>query len=68
MKQGYRDLYVINYRLQGLAAKNYKIQKIMLANKENSRVRSEKYHGGAGLRRFNRSRVFCNFRKTQKNT
>jgi hypothetical protein len=30
----------------------------VLANTENIRVRSEKFYGGAGLRRCNRSRVF----------
>jgi hypothetical protein len=44
MKQSCRDLYIINYRLQGLAAKNCKTQKIVLANKEKFRVRSEKDH------------------------
>jgi hypothetical protein len=45
MKQGCRDLYIINYRFQGLAAKNCKTQKILLANKEKFRVRTEKYYG-----------------------
>jgi hypothetical protein len=45
MKQGCRDLYVINYRLQGLETKNCKTQKIVLANKEKFRIRSKKYHG-----------------------
>jgi hypothetical protein len=56
MKQCCRDLYVINYRLWGLAGKKFKIQKIVLANTEKFRVRSEKFYGGAGLRRCNRSR------------
>jgi hypothetical protein len=42
MKQGCRDLYIINYRLQGLAEKNYKTQEIVLANQEKIRVRSGK--------------------------
>jgi hypothetical protein len=45
MKQGCRDLYVINYRFQGLARKICRTQKIVLANKGKSRVRFEKYHG-----------------------
>jgi hypothetical protein len=31
----------------------------VLANTEKFRVRSEKFHGGGGLRRCNRSRGFC---------
>jgi hypothetical protein len=58
MKPGCRDLYVINYRLRRLAGKNYKIEEIVLANTEKFRVRSEKFYGGAGLRRCNRSRGF----------
>jgi hypothetical protein len=53
MKQRCRDVYVINYSFQGLAGKKYKTQKIVLANTEKFRVRSEKFHGGAGLRRCN---------------
>jgi hypothetical protein len=45
MKQCCRDLYVINYRLRGLSGKNFKTQKIVLANTEKFRVRSKKYHG-----------------------
>jgi hypothetical protein len=58
MKQCCRDLYVINYSFQGLAGKKYYTQKIVLANTEKFRVRSEKFYGGAGLRRCNRSRGF----------
>jgi hypothetical protein len=68
MKQCCRDLYVINYRLQGLVAQICKTQKIVLANREKFRVRSEKYQGGAGLKRCNRSRGFsANFRTHRKN-
>jgi hypothetical protein len=67
MKKGCRDLYIINYRFHGLAAKNCKTQKIVLTNKEKFRVRSEKDHGGAGLKRCNRSRGFsANFTRHRK--
>jgi hypothetical protein len=52
------DLYAINYRLRGLAEKKYKTQKIVLTKYEKIRVRSEKFYGGAGLRRWNRFRGF----------
>jgi hypothetical protein len=58
MKQCCRDLYIINYRLRGLAGKKFKTQKIVLTNTEKFRVRSEKFYDGAGLRRCNRSRGF----------
>jgi hypothetical protein len=58
IKQHYRDLYAINYRLQGFAEKKCKTHKIVLAKTEKFRVRSEKYHGGAGLKRWKRSRGF----------
>jgi hypothetical protein len=45
MKQRCRDLYAINYRLQGLAEKKCKTHKIVLAKIEKFRVRSGKYHG-----------------------
>jgi hypothetical protein len=45
MKQGCKDLYVINYRFQGLAGKICKTQKIVLANKKKFRVGSTKDHG-----------------------
>jgi hypothetical protein len=45
MKQGFKDLYVIKYRFQGLAGKICKTQKIVLANTEKFRVRSTKGHG-----------------------
>jgi hypothetical protein len=39
----------------------------MIANTEKFRVRSEKFHGGAGLRRRNRSRGFsANFTRHKK--
>jgi hypothetical protein len=67
MKQRCRDVYVINYRLRGLAGKKFKTQKIVLANIEKFRVRSEKIYGGAGLRRCNRSRGFsANFTRHKK--
>jgi hypothetical protein len=41
----------------------------VLANTEKFRVRSEKFHGGAGLRGCNRSRGFsAKFQKTHKFT
>jgi hypothetical protein len=58
MKQRCRDVYVINYRLWGLAGKKFKTQKIVLANTEKFRVRSEKFYGGARLRRCIRSMGF----------
>jgi hypothetical protein len=67
MKQGCKDLYVINYRLRELAAKNYKTQEIVLANWEKFRVRSEKFHGGAGLRRCNRSEGFLQIMQDTEN-
>jgi hypothetical protein len=68
IKQRCRDLYAINYRLQGLAEKKYKTQKIGLTNTEKIRVRPEKFHGGAGLKRWKRSRGFLqNLQETGKN-
>jgi hypothetical protein len=71
IKQGYRGLYAISYRLQGLAEKKYKTQKIGLTNTEKIRVRSEKFHGGARLKRWNRFRgfsaIFARYRKEQEN-
>jgi hypothetical protein len=67
MQQCCRDLYVINYRLQGLAEKNYLTQKIVLANTKKFRIRSEKFYGGAGLRRCNRSRGFLKFSQDTEN-
>jgi hypothetical protein len=58
MKQRCRDVYVIKYGLRGLAGKKFKTQKIVLTDTEKIRVRSEKFYGGAGLRRCNRSRGF----------
>jgi hypothetical protein len=58
IKQGCRDLYIINYSFQGLARKICKTQKIVLANIEKFRAGSEKIYGGVGLRRHNRSRGF----------
>jgi hypothetical protein len=52
MKQGYKDLYVINYRCEGLAADFGKIQKIVLANKENFWFRSKKDHGWGWVERM----------------
>jgi hypothetical protein len=67
MKQHCRDVYVINYRLRGLAGKKFKTQKIVIANIEKFRVRSEKFYGGTGLRRCNRSWGFsANFTKHKK--
>jgi hypothetical protein len=41
MKQRCQNVYVINYRLRGLAGKKFKTQKIVLANTEKFRVRYE---------------------------
>jgi hypothetical protein len=53
MKQGCKDLDAINYRHEGLAADFYNTQKTEIENAANVRIRSEKDHGGAGLKRSN---------------
>jgi hypothetical protein len=58
MKQGCKDLYIINYRYQGLAGKICKTQKIVLANKKSLGLDLKKTMGGAGLKRCNKSRGF----------
>jgi hypothetical protein len=56
MKQGCRDLYVINYRFQGLAAKNCKTQCSQF--RKSLGLDLKKIMGGAGLKSCNRSRGF----------
>jgi hypothetical protein len=69
MKQRCRDLYAINYRLRGLAGKNYWTQEIVSANKKSLGL--DLKMGRAGLERCNRSRGFsaksARHRKEQKN-
>jgi hypothetical protein len=71
MKQGCRDLYVINYRFQGLAAKNCKTQKQCSQFRKSLGLDLKKIMGGAGLKRYNRSRgfsaKFARYRKVHDN-
>jgi len=57
-KHGSRDLVVINYRLEGLAANFHETQETMLANLAKVRVRSDKVQARARLKGPNRSRGF----------
>jgi hypothetical protein len=68
MKQGCKDLVAINYRCEGLAADFYNTQKTELANAEKVRIRSEKDHGGAGLKNLIYKGVFSRFWKIQENS
>jgi hypothetical protein len=54
-----KDLYVINYRSQGLTKKIRKTHQIVLANRSKARVRSEKEpRDGSGYRNLKGSRGY----------
>jgi hypothetical protein len=58
MKQGCNNLYIINYRFQGLATKNCKTQKQCFQFRKSLGLDLKKIMDGAGLKRCNRSRGF----------
>jgi hypothetical protein len=68
MKQGCKDLYVVNYRFWGLATKNCKTQKQCMQIRKSLGLDLKKTMGGAGLKRCNRSRgFFVKFARHTKN-
>jgi hypothetical protein len=61
------DLFVNNYRSQGLAEKIFKTHQIVLANRSKDRVRSEKGFGmDLFVKIYTFQGVFYEIRKTQK--
>jgi hypothetical protein len=69
MKQGCKDLYVMNYRHGGLAAKNCKTQNQCPQIRKSLELDLKKTTGGAGLKRCNRSRGFsAKFARHTKNS
>jgi hypothetical protein len=60
------DLFVINYRLQGLAEKKPETQETVLAKRIKYRVRSKRVLGWIGSKESNRSRGFSRKRTRHK--
>jgi hypothetical protein len=58
MKQGYKYIYMINYRSGGLSAKNCKIQKQYPQIRKSLELDLKRIMGGAGLKKSNGSSGF----------